>query len=244
MAYTKIKNIKSTLNKAIEYIVNPDKTNNQIYVYGSGVSPKTAYLEFKMTEELATNIKGNYKQENGNLAYHIIQSFDYKDILTPEEALEIGKKTVEKFTKGKYEYVIATHIDKTCIHNHIIFNAVSNIDYTRFNSKPYKTVNELRKASDEICIENNLTVIENSKNKGKSYYEWQMKKVGLSWKENLKNIIDKNIVKSKSFEDFISLMQEDNYEIKQGKYLAFKNIGSEKFIRTYRLGLNYSEENL
>ena len=242
MAYTKIKNIKSTVNKAIDYITNISKTNSGSLIYGYNVTPKTASIEFSFTEKMAQNIKGDYKREKGNLAYHIIQSFDYKDILTPEEALEIGKKTVEQFTEGKYEYVIATHVDKTCIHNHIIFNSVSFVDYKRFNSEPYKTIAKLHSISDLICAENGLTVLQAQKNDSKSYYEWLMDKQGLSWKKTLKNIIDKNIINSKNFDEFLELMRKDNYEIKQGKYLAFKHKGQDRYIRCYKLGTAYSEE--
>ena len=242
MAYTKIRNIKTTVNKAIDYITDNAKTNNGKFVFGYNVTPQTAYLEFSLTEKMAQNIKGDYKREKGNLAYHIIQSFDYKDILTPEEALEIGKKTVEEFTEGKYEYVIATHIDKTCIHNHIIFNSVSNVDYKRFNSQPYKTVARLHSISDKICAENGLTILKAQKNDSKSYYEWLMDKQGLSWKKTLKNIIDKNIINAKNFDEFIELMKKDKYEIKHGKYLAFKHAGQDRFIRCYKLGSAYSEE--
>ena len=239
MAYTKIRNIKTTINKAIDYITNPAKTNNSKLVYGYNVTHKTASIEFSFTEKMAQNIKGDYKRESGNLAYHIIQSFDYNDIITPEEALKIGKKTVEEFTGGKFEYV---HIDRTCIHNHIIFNAVSNVDYKRFNSEPYKTIAKLHRVSDEICSEKRLTILKAQKNDSKSYYEWLMDKQGLSWKKTLKNIIDKNIVNAKTFDEFIELMKNDKYEIKQGKYLAFKCAGQERYIRCYKLGNNYSEE--
>ena len=242
MAYTKIRNIKTTLNKAIDYITNPTKTNNSKFVYGYNVTPKTASIEFSFTEKMAQSIKGDYKRENGNLAYHIIQSFDYNDIITPEEALEIGKKTVEEFTGGKFEYVIATHIDRTCIHNHIIFNSVSYVDYKRFNSEPYKTIAKLHRVSDTICEEKGLTILKAQKNDSKTYYEWLMDKQGLSWKKTLKNIIDKNIVNAKTFDEFIELMKNDKYEIKQGKYLAFKCAGQERYIRCYKLGNNYSEE--
>lgn len=244
MAYTKIKNIKTTLDKAIDYIINPAKTNNGKFIYGYNVTPKTASIEFAFTEKMAQNIKGDYKRDKGNLAYHIVQSFDYKDILTPDEALEIGKKTVEQFTDEKFEYVIATHIDKTCIHNHIIFNSVSYVDYKRFNSEPYKTVAKLHSISDLICAENGLSILEKQKNDAKSYYEWLMEKQGLSWKRTLKNIIDKNIIKAKTFDEFLELMRKDNYEIKQGKHLAFKHKGQERYIRSYKLGTSYAEENI
>lgn len=244
MAYTKIRSIKSTVDKAIAYITNPNKTSNSIYIYGYNVAPKTASIEFEFTERIAKDIKGDFKKEKGNLAYHLIQSFDYKDILTPKEAMEIGKKTIEELTDKKYEYVISTHVDGNCIHNHIIFNAVSFIDYKRFNCKPYKTVAKIREISDKYCLENGLNIIKTNNQKGISYYEWTMKKQGLSWKENLKNIIDKNILKAKSFEEFLELMKENKYEIKQGKYLAFKYINQERFIRSYKIGLDYSEEKI
>ena len=76
MAYTKIRNLKTTINKAIDYIINPSKTNNRTLVFGYGVTPQTASIEFNFTEKIAQNVKGDYKRQNGNLAYHIIQSFD------------------------------------------------------------------------------------------------------------------------------------------------------------------------
>jgi len=114
MAYTKIRNIKTTINKAIDYITNSEKTNNGKFIYGYNVTPKTASIEFSFTEKMAQNVKGDYKREKGNLAYHIIQSFDYKDILTsgktppnPSEMLESRsmENLIERL-KDEYDVII------------------------------------------------------------------------------------------------------------------------------------------
>jgi len=110
MAYTEIHPIKSTLDKAIEYICNPEKTDEKILISSFGCSYETADIEFENTLDQTKIKKGD------NLAHHLIQSFDHDEI-TPELAHEIGKKLADKVTGGQYEYVLTTHIDKGHIHN-------------------------------------------------------------------------------------------------------------------------------
>ena len=124
MAVTKIKSIKSTLKKALDYIMDESKTDGKLLVSGGNCAPETAYLEFKMTEETCKEVIGDYSKKSNNLAYHMIQSFDRKDKITPEEAHRIGEELAKKLTDEKYEYVVATHIDKGHIHNHIIFRLI------------------------------------------------------------------------------------------------------------------------
>lgn len=160
MAVTKIHPIKSTLKKALDYIVNPKKTLDGLTVSSFGCSPEFADMEFGFTKKKAC-------KENGILAYHLIQSF------APQEtdfktAHEIGEKLCEKFLKGKYEYVISTHIDKGHIHNHIIFNSVSFVDNMKYNSTP-QSYFYIRRTSDILCNNFGLSVITPSKDKGKSY---------------------------------------------------------------------------
>ena len=155
MAITKIKAIKSTVNKAIDYITDPLKTDGKLLVSGFKVEPAFAAIEYRMTSELAKELKGDYTNTgNGNnLAYHMIQSFAKLDKITPEEAHELGKQLANEMLQEKHEYVIATHIDKGHIHNHIIFNAISFADFKKFRSEPYKTAAMIRRISDRLCEE-------------------------------------------------------------------------------------------
>lgn len=242
MAVTSIHAIKTTLKKALDYIMNPEKTDGSLLISGFKVTPETAYIEYRMTEELAKSVKGNYNKKNPNLAYHVIQSFPVTDNITPEEAHEIGKKLADEFLKGKHEYVLSTHIDKGHIHNHIIFNAVSFGDYKKFNSQPYITASDLRSVSDKLCIENGLDVIKEPKGKGKSYKEWSEDRKGTSWKTLLKNNIDKAILQANTYNEFLQIMRQFGYVIKQGKHIAFKAPNQNRFTRSKTIGDNYTEE--
>ena len=122
MAITKIHAIKSTLGKALAYIENPDKTDGQMLVSGYNCEPQTASIDFEMTAVLAHKARNLKRKRSTNLAYHLIQSFSPEDAVTPEQAHELGKKLAFEYTGGKYEYVVATHIDKGHIHNHIMLN--------------------------------------------------------------------------------------------------------------------------
>lgn len=117
MAITKIHPIKKTLNLAIGYIISDKKTDERILVSSFACMPETAHLQFINTRE-ANNTSGTI------LAHHLIQSF-YPGEVTPDKAHEIGEELAKKILKGQYEYVIATHVDKGHIHNHIIFNNVN-----------------------------------------------------------------------------------------------------------------------
>lgn len=182
MVATKLHSITSTEAKAIAYIVNPEKTDNGrlVYSYGCNADPSEASRMFRNTRDS----RGTGRTKI--LSHHLIQSFAPEEI-TPEQAFEIGKLLCEKFLKHQYQYVLAVHTDTDHIHLHCIFN---NINMTNGRSFEYLedqgAVNErawvnLRNISDEICRENNLSVIENSEqSKGKSHYEWDMNRQGLS----------------------------------------------------------------
>lgn len=125
MAYLKIFPIKVTDKKALDYITNPDKTDEKLLVSSFGCSPETADLEFSMTRELA---KKNGMDKGDNLAFHLIQSFKPGEV-DAETAHRLGQQFADEVLKGKYEYVISTHVDKNHIHNHIIFNAASFVNH-------------------------------------------------------------------------------------------------------------------
>ncbi len=246
MAVTKIKGIKVTVEKAIEYIINPAKTDGKILVTGFQVVPAFASFEFKATAELAKELNGDYTRTGAaNVqAYHLIQSFSKKDAVTPSQAHEVGKRFADEVLQGKHEYVLSTHIDKGHIHNHIIFNAVSYLDHKKFRSEPYKTVAKLRDVSDRLCAEFGLDVIAEPEGKGVSYKEWQENKKGSSWKAQIKKEIDDALRVMDDYPAFLELMREKKIEVKEGVHLAFRLEGQERFVRGKTIGERYTREGI
>ena len=234
MAVTKIKPIKSTLSKALDYIQNPDKTDGKMLVSSFGCSYETADIEFGFTLAQAID-KGN------NLAHHLIQSFEPGEV-DYEKAHEIGKQLADAVTKGQHEYVLTTHIDKGHIHNHIIFCAVNFVDHHKYNSNK-RSYYGIRNMSDKLCRENGLSVVVPGKgSKGKSYAEYQAEKTGTSWKGKLKIAVDALIPQVSSFEELLTRLQAAGYEIKPGKYVSCRAPGQERFTRLKTLGADYTEE--
>lgn len=235
MATTKNHPINATLKKAIAYICNPEKTDDSLLIHTYGCSPETADIEFEWTRQKA-------REPGPHLARHFIQSFKPGET-TPEQAHEIGKQLADEVLGGKYEYVLTTHIDRGHIHNHIIFNDVDFIDYkhSHVNNRWNKQV---RRISDRLCKENGLSVIPPNKNRGKSYHEYTAVKQGISWKEQMKADIDKAISRAVDFEDFLLRMEIADYEVKQGKYIAFRLKGKERFTRGKTLGFPYTEDSI
>ena len=234
MAVTKIKPIKSTLSKALDYIENPDKTDGKMLVSSFGCSYETADLEFEYTLSHALQ-KGN------NLAFHLIQSFEPGEV-DYQKAHEIGKQLADAVTKGQHEYVLTTHIDKGHVHNHIIFCAVNFVDHHKYNSNK-RSYYGIRNMSDKLCRENGLSVVVPGKgSKGKSYAEYQAEKTGTSWKGKLKTTVDALIPQVSSFEELLTRLQAAGYEIKPGKYVSCRAPGQERFTRLKTLGADYTEE--
>ena len=227
------------MSKAIAYILNPEKTDEKLLVSSYGCASETAAREFEWTRKIA-------EQKGMNpvriIARHVIQSFEIGEV-TPELAHEIGKQFADEILEGKYEYVLTTHIDKDHVHNHLIFNAVDFVNYHAYKS--YKRIYyDMREVSDRLCKENGLSVIPPSQNKGMDYKEYTEAKRGTSWKQKLKQTIDRLVITAKDYDDFLRLMQEAGYEIKTGKYISFRAEGQERFTRSKTIGENYTEERI
>lgn len=255
MAVTKIKPIKSTLIKALNYICNPDKTDDSILISSYGCSHETADIEFGFTLSQAVD-KGN------NLAHHLIQAFDPGEV-TPEQAHEIGRRLADEVTKGQYEYVLTTHIDKGHVHNHLIFCAVNFMDYHKYNSNK-KSYYQIRNTSDRICRESGLSIVKPgkqieytdkdgqrrtrpAKEQGRSYAEYAADKAGGSWKRKLKIVIDTTVPQSKDFDDFLRRMEAAGYEVRQrGDTISLRAPGQERFtrLRGNTLGDDYTAERI
>lgn len=182
MAVTKTHPIKSTLKAAIDYILNPEKTDGKLLASSFGCGLETADIEFAWTREAAGD-RGTH------LGRHLIQSFAVGET-TPEEAHKIGMELAGAVLGGKYEFVLTTHVDKDHLHNHLIFNAVSFVDYKKYHSNK-QSYHFIRRTSDRICKEHGLSVVVPGQDKGKSYAEYTAEKQGTSYKAKLKTAIDK-----------------------------------------------------
>ena len=204
MATTKLFAIKTTEVKALAYIANPEKTDGGrlIFTYGCSPNPAQASRDFEAVRAGGTGL-------NTVLSQHFIQSFKPGEI-TPERALEVGKELCEKFLKGEYQYFLAVHTDKAHTHLHVIFNNVSrengrtfetNMNQGKLKERAWKKLIDL---SDEVCRQHHLAVIDHpEQTKGKSHWEWDMNRQGLSWKAKLKYTIDQVVKASEDFNDFL-----------------------------------------
>lgn len=244
MAVTKIHPIKTTLKKAIDYICNGDKTDDEIYVTKYLCSRENAHKEFELT-------KKQFNSRTKTLAHHLIQSFVPEEV-SFEEAHQVGIELCEKILEGKYEYVLATHIDKDHIHNHIIFNSI-DVDEGKVYHSYYGSYMNIRNQSDRLCKEHNLSVIdvetqkeinEIKRRKFVNWYDWNEDKKGSSYKSRLQFDIDRVIQKAINWEHFLKIMEQYGYEIKFGKYIAFKQKNQQRFTRAKTIGDNYTEEKI
>jgi len=243
MAITKIHPIKSILNLAIDYITKSEKTDDEVLISSKHCHPSTAHLIFRDTKEKS----GTHATI---LARHLIQSF-LPGEATPEKAHEIGLELCKKILKDEYEFVIATHVDRGHIHNHIIFNNVNKKTGICYKSNK-RSYHQIRYQSDKLCKENNLSVIDEHyekfkkkyKTTGKSWYENEQAKKGTSWKSKLQFDIDRIIKQSKDWDEFLKKMAELGYEIKHGKHIAFKPKDKARFTRAKTIGEDYTEERL
>ena len=176
--------------------------------------------------------------------YRVIQSFKPGEI-TPEEANRLGYELAMKFTGGQHQFVVSTHVDKAHIHTHIEFNSTNlNCDGKFVNPKNSYLI--LRRLNDEICRANGLSVIENPKQSTKEQKQKEMEAVrhGRSFKEQLRQTIDRVLPDCQGYDDFLAKMRAEGYEIKEGKMLSFRAPGQERFTRSNRLGADYTKEAL
>ena len=249
MAITKIHAVWASVQKAVDYICNPDKTDGEMLVDSYACSPATAGVEFDMALSHGTG-------RGRNKAFHLIQSFAPGEV-DAETAHRIGQELAEQFLHGDRSYIIATHIDKTSVHNHILFCAADNFTGKKFVCKK-KTYWDIRRMSDKLCVENGLSVIENpQRHTGLSYEDWIAKGHEESLRDKLRRDIRECIKLSVTYGDFIRLMRERDYEVKgeslsdesgkrTAKYIRFKAIGYDQFVRgCYRsLGKGFTKEEI
>ena len=244
MATTSIHSISATQVRALSYITNNKKTMN-----GSLID---SYMCSKNADEAAKDFE-RVQQQIGSgrskvLAQHIIMSFKPQEI-TPQKALELGQALCDRFLKEQYQYVIAVHTDKKHIHCHIVFNNTNFENGKTFETLENKGRNnqswkKLRNISDDICKANELSVIvDPEQNKGKSWWEWDKNRQGISWKSKLKYELDDCVMNSDNFDDFLQKVRLKNIQVVYNPEhkidLKFRMEGQEKWSRARTLGWYY-----
>ncbi|MBG9512463.1 relaxase [Bacillus thuringiensis] len=242
MSIVKIQKIKN-LNGFINYGMQEHKTNEEL-VTSYECSIETIERDFR-------SVLVDYNEKNNcnkNVsARMIIQSFDSDDNLTPEQVHQYGVEFADNYLKGNHQYTVITHIETDHLHNHIVFNDIDFNTLKMFDSKRANTLDRLREENDKISEKYGLSIIEEGRKGRKKYVtfnEYVARSKKKSFKGNLEEIIDKNISKSNSFNEFLSFMRKEGYEHKQGKYLSFMNPKSGKFMRTKTMGFNYLESSI
>lgn len=234
------KTVAQCLADRTDYSQNVAKTNDGEFISSYECDPKTADEEFLLTKRQYQHITGR-QQKHDVIAYQIRQSFKPGEI-TPEEANQVGYELAMRFTKGKYAFLVATHIDKAHIHNHIIFNSTS-IDGTRKFKNFFLSGLAVQRLSDLICAEHGLSIIS-----PKPYRERQKRTEypkKRSQRDELCAAIDQALrQKPKDFDILVQLLAEMGYEFKDGKQKAFREKNQKRFIRLRSLGEGYSEDEL
>lgn len=234
------KTVAQCLADRTDYSQNAEKTNDGEFISSYECDPKTADEEFLLSKRQYQHTTGR-QQKNNIIAYQIRQSFKPGEI-TPEEANQVGYETAMRWTKGKHAFIVATHIDKAHIHNHIIYNSTS-LDASRKFNNFFLSGLAVQRLSDMVCLEHGLSIIT-----PKPYRERQKRTIypkKRTQREELCDAIDSVLSqKPKRFEDFIQSLAAMGFEFKDGKQPAFKGKEQKRFIRLRSLGEGYSKEEL
>lgn len=233
--------ISKAVSDIIDYVENPQKTENGKLISCYGCDSRTADAEFVLAKREYITKTGRVRGADDVIAYHLRQSFVPGEI-TPEEANRIGCELAKRFTKGNNAFVVCTHTDKAHIHNHIIWNAVT-VDCDRKFRNFWGSTKAVRRLNDTICIENGLSIVENPKPHGKSYNKWLGDAAKPSHRELLRVAIDNALAqKPKDLEALFSLLQQADIQVKRrGKSISLKAPGQDRFARMDTLGEDYTE---
>ena len=248
MPYVKSISIHQIVNRSIAYILNPDKTEDLMYATSLNyltnatdayLAMRTVYEHFsgyKFNEPLPIKGKGRVK------AIHYIQSFDPADNVSPELAHKIAKAFALKTFGEDCQIVIATHCDKSHIHNHYILNSYG-IDGQKFYANK-NSLDRIKEYSDRVCLALGVQPYDKSKGKGRTmkYNEWENKKRGTSWKEKIRIAIDSLLGTVKNLDDLTCELEEQGFTVKRGKYISVKAPEQKRFVRLKTLGDYYSED--
>ena len=227
-----------SLQDALDYAANRDKTEQSCFESSYACTLETAFADMRQTKE-------QWHKSGGVQGYHLVQSFAAGEV-TPELAHQIAKELAARVLGGRYEYVIGTHLNTDHIHSHIVWNSVSCVDGKKYRSNYKSYVTEIRAVSDELCRKYKLSVIdtENSNHVAKPYAEWLAEKNGQpTWRTAIRQDVDEAIQQSLTWRQFLNALERKGYEVRMGrKYPVLRPPGKERFVRFKTLGKRYTPE--
>ena len=227
-----------SLQDALDYAANRDKTEQSCFESSYACTLETAFTDMRQTKE-------RWHKSGGVQGYHLVQSFAAGEV-TPELAHQIAKELADRMLGGRYEYVIGTHLNTGHIHSHIVWNSVSCVDGKKYRSNYKNYVTEIRAVSDELCRKYKLSVIdtENSNHVAKPYAEWLAEKNGQpTWRTAIRHDVDEAIQQSLTWRQFLNVLERNGYEVRMGrKYPVLRPPGKERFVRFKTLGKRYTPE--
>ena len=242
MHLQKGRSVGQCLKDRTDYAKNDLKTENGEFVSSYECNPDTVDLEFELTKNQYEINTGRGLKDKDVIAYQIRQSFKPGEI-APEEANRIGYETAMRWTKGKHAFIVATHVDKAHIHNHIVYNSTT-LDATHKYQNFFLSSFALRRLSDLICLEHGMSVIPEKKPG-----QWQKRTTyprKPSKRDDIRGVIDWIFEnkKPKDMDEFLRFMVEHGFEIKRGKYISVKAEGQKNYLRLRSLGNGYREEDV
>ena len=227
-----------SLQDALDYAANRDKTEQSCFESSYACTLETAFADMRQTKE-------RWHKSGGVQGYHLVQSFAAGEV-SPELAHQIAKELADRVLGGRYEYVIGTHLNTGHIHSHIVWNSVSCVDGKKYRSNYKSYVTEIRAVSDELCRKYKLSVIdtENSHRVAKPYAEWLAEKNNHpTWRTAIRQDVDEAIQQSLTWRQFLGALEHKGYEVRMGrKYPVLRPPGKERFVRFKTLGKRYTPE--
>ena len=236
------KTARQSIAARLDYIMNPKKTDGGILVLTYACSPETAADEFMLFRQEYQQNTGR-TQENEVIGYHVRQAFKPEEI-TPEEANEIGKELASRMTDDQFAYVVATHIDKHHIHNHIIICSTDLNGQHKYRDVK-QSAKDLTQISDSLCREHSLSVIQNPQDKTVTYDKWQGNQRRFTHRDDLRMIIDAALrMQPNGFDALMQLLEDAGCRIKRGAQISIKPPEGERYIRLDTLVPEYDEATL
>ncbi|MBO1903216.1 relaxase/mobilization nuclease domain-containing protein [Leucobacter weissii] len=251
MAVVKMGQIKSTPAKALAYISRPDATADGVWVSTNAdtiIDPSDFRAVARQFGQTAERVGVSKPREGAVLAHHVIQSFDPKDGIDVATAHKIGVQLAEQITGGSHEYMIATHLDKGHLHNHIILNAVNRETGRKFRVQK-STIGNIRELSDELCRAHGLSVLPKPERAtGRTMADVYRVLKGESGKQFIRTEIDKAAMQATSWAEFQAILGRAGVEVSarggRAGTLSFREISMPRAVRDYRLGAAYTEASI
>ena len=236
MAYTSVVRVQR-LDNSIRYILNPGKTEQGLFQSALDCTCETAFEDMRQLKKI-------WHKEGGVQGYHLIQSFAAGEV-TGELAHQVGVELAERLLGGRFQVVVSTHVNTGHLHNHILWNSVG--EYGQKYHSSYKSyLSEIRRISDELCLEHGLSVIHNGESErvGKSYAEWLAEQNGQqTWKDLIRKDVDNAVISALSWNQFLKILAQQGYQFQlHRKYITLQPPGNARPVRFKTLGRNYTPE--